>query len=151
VRLLADEDLLLDVQCRRSARRTGAASRVPVRIVVDHLGVPARAGRPAGGLPRAARSRRDRARGRQAVGCDAQLEAGAAARRLDRYVTALATRFGTDHLVWGSDWPFLRSPWRADYAPQLAQLVRWFPRAADRRRILVDTPERWFGFERSRS
>ena len=55
--------------------------------------------------------------------------------------------FGADHLVWGSDWPFLRSPWRVDYAPQLAQLVRWFPRAADRRRILVDTPGRWFGFD----
>ena len=65
---------------------------------------------------------------------------------VDRYVAALARHYGPERLVWGSDWPFLRSPWRVDYAPLLVQLARWFPRGADRRRILADTPAEWFGF-----
>lgn len=149
IRRLADEDLLLDVQCEgdQIASLAPLLARVPVRVVVDHLGrpVPPRGLRQPGFRALLALA----ATGRTAVKLSGAMRSSKRApphADLDRYVSALAQHFGPRRLMWGSDWPFLRSPWRADYGPQLAQLVRWFPRAADRRRILVDTPARWFGF-----
>lgn len=149
VRLLADEDLLLDVQCEGNqlAAFAPVLARIPVRVVIDHLGRPA----PGAGVRQPGfRALLDlAATGRVAVKLSGAMRSS---RRppphadLDRFVAALARELGPDHLVWGSDWPFLRSPWRVDYGPQVAQLVRWFPRATDRRRILVDTPARWFSF-----
>lgn len=149
VRLLADEDLLLDIQCEgdQLAAFAPVLQRVPVRIVVDHLGRPA----PTNGVRQPGfRALLDlAATGRAAVKLSGAMRASkrsAPHADLDRFIAALAREFGPDRLVWGSDWPFLRSPWRVDYGPQIAQLVRWFPRAPDRRRILVSTPARWFGF-----
>jgi predicted TIM-barrel fold metal-dependent hydrolase len=68
----------------------------------------------------------------------------------DRFVARLLAHGGPERLVWGSDWPFLRSPRRVDYGPLLAQLVRWVPDAAQRRRILADTPAALFGFPPAR-
>jgi predicted TIM-barrel fold metal-dependent hydrolase len=149
MRLLADEDLLLDIQCEgdQLVALAPALARVPVRIVVDHLGRPA----PASGVrqPGFGALLELAATGRVVVKLSGAMRSSKRTpphADLDRFVAALAREFGPDRLVWGSDWPFLRSPWRVDYGPQLAQLVRWFPLAADRRRILVDTPARWFGF-----
>ncbi|CAG4888310.1 amidohydrolase family protein [Paraburkholderia saeva] len=54
--------------------------------------------------------------------------------------------FGPDHCVWGSDWPFLRSPVRMDYAPLLTLIERLIPDPDARRRVLWQTPRRLFGF-----
>ena len=54
--------------------------------------------------------------------------------------------FGPDHCVWGSDWPFLRSPVRMDYAPLLTLIQRLIPDSDARRRVLWDTPRSLFGF-----
>lgn len=62
------------------------------------------------------------------------------------YVEALIEAFTLDNCVWGSDWPFVRLPMRVDYGPTRALLDRWIPDADDRRRVLWETPRRWFGF-----
>lgn len=64
----------------------------------------------------------------------------------ERFVRALIDAFTPHRCVWGSDWPFLRLPMRMDYGPVLANLERWLPDAADRRRVLWETPARLFGF-----
>src|SRR5690606_1041488 len=65
----------------------------------------------------------------------------------DQYVQALIDSFTLDNCVWGSDWPFVRVPHRMDYGPIYQLLARWLPDAADRQRVLWDTPSRWFGFD----
>jgi predicted TIM-barrel fold metal-dependent hydrolase len=55
-----------------------------------------------------------------------------------------------DRLVWGSDWPHVlletTMPNDGDLVDQIAV---WVPDEATRTRILVDSPERLYGFERS--
>ncbi|MSO68339.1 MAG: 2-pyrone-4,6-dicarboxylate hydrolase [Pseudolabrys sp.] len=62
------------------------------------------------------------------------------------YVRAIVDAFTLDRCLWASDWPYLRAPQRQDYGPlvELAELL--FPAAADRRKLLWDTPHRLFGF-----
>lgn len=67
-------------------------------------------------------------------------------RDADPYPKALVKAFGAENCVWGSDWPYVTLDARVDYGPCLAALERWAPKAADRRRILWDTPKRLFGF-----
>jgi predicted TIM-barrel fold metal-dependent hydrolase len=54
--------------------------------------------------------------------------------------------FGPDHCIWGSDWPFLRSPERMDYAPLLTLAQRLIPDPDARRRVMWTTPRTLFGF-----
>lgn len=63
------------------------------------------------------------------------------------YVRALVDAFTLDACVWGSDWPFLRAPERIDYGTLLRLVERQFPDAADRRKLLWETPCRLFGFD----
>jgi len=62
------------------------------------------------------------------------------------FIMALVDAFTLDRCVWGSDWPFLRSPERMDYGPLLAMLPRLFPDPDDRQRLLWRTPARLLGF-----
>ena len=62
------------------------------------------------------------------------------------YAEAVLAAFGPDRCVWGSDWPFLDIPGKPVYADALAALERWIPDAADRDRVLCQTPARLFGF-----
>ena len=62
------------------------------------------------------------------------------------WVQALLTAYGTDHCIWASDWPFLKAPVRLDYGPLLQLFARQVPEAADRQKILWDTPRRLLGF-----
>lgn len=67
---------------------------------------------------------------------------------LDPFVDALIEAFSIDNCVWGSDWPFINVASRPAYADLLAPLLRWFPDANDRARVLASNPARLFGFER---
>ncbi len=146
---LADAGMLLQIQCEgdQFAELAPLLAQVPIRCVVDHMGRP------------------DPARGLDAPGFRALLasaESGRIAVKLsglmrfsagppphgdaDPFVASLLRAFSVRALVWGSDWPFLRSPRRVDYAPTLALLARHVPHAADRRAILATTPAHWFGF-----
>ncbi|MCA8093453.1 amidohydrolase family protein [Burkholderia anthina] len=62
------------------------------------------------------------------------------------FFRALLGAYGADQCVWGSDWPFLRSTTRMDYAPLLALFEKLVPSREDRQRILWNTPCRLFGF-----
>ena len=62
------------------------------------------------------------------------------------YVDALLDAFTPDRCVWASDWPFLRAPERIDYGPLLSLVERFIPDAADRRRVLFETPRSVLGF-----
>jgi predicted TIM-barrel fold metal-dependent hydrolase len=62
------------------------------------------------------------------------------------FALRLLRTFGPDRCIWGSDWPFLRSPVRMDYAPLLKLILRLIPDADARRRVLWDTPRSLFGF-----
>jgi predicted TIM-barrel fold metal-dependent hydrolase len=62
------------------------------------------------------------------------------------FVQELLHAFTPQALVWASDWPFLRAPYRIDYGPLLALSERLLPDAAARRAVGWDTPRRLFGF-----
>jgi len=149
-RMLADLDLVLQVHCQgeQAIAVADAAGSLPCRLVIDHCGRPdPRNGRRApafrallalASLPRVAVKLSGAFRfGHRAP---AYADADGAAR-------ALIAAFGPERCVWGSDWPFVRMPHRIDYGTSLAILARWVPDARTRRRILVDTPRRWFGFD----
>ncbi len=146
---LADRNLLLQVQCQgdQFAAVAPHLQRTPVRCVVDHVGRPT----PRHGLDQPGfRALIDCAETERVAvklsGLDRCSDEAPPYRDLDPFVAALLSAYTPRRLVWGSDWPFLRSPRRADYGPPLALLARLVPRAADRRQILATTPARLFGF-----
>ena len=63
------------------------------------------------------------------------------------YVEALIDAFTPDRCLWASDWPFLRAPSRVDCGPLLQLVAQLLPDAADRRKVLWETPRRLLGFE----
>lgn len=62
------------------------------------------------------------------------------------FVAALVDAFTLDRCLWASDWPSLRAPVRVDYGVLLHLALGLFPDAAERRKILWDTPRSLFGF-----
>lgn len=62
-----------------------------------------------------------------------------------RVTQQLLAHFGSDRLVWGSDWPHTRHE-RQNIPATLAALETWVPDAAQRSAILGDTALRLFGF-----
>ena len=58
----------------------------------------------------------------------------------------LRTAFGLDRLVWGSDWPHTLFEESVSYTTQCLLLQQWFPNAADRKVVLLETPARLFSF-----
>jgi len=149
---LAERDLVLDVQAQGDqwcaiAPAIGAAG---VRVAIDHMGRPQPdAGVDAPGF----RATLDLAKSGRAVvklsGADRFSRVGPPHADVLPFADAIVRAFGFDRLVWGSDWPFVRSARRVDYGPTLAFLERIVADEASRRRILVDTPLRWFDFHRS--
>ena len=67
-------------------------------------------------------------------------------RDTEPFVRALVEAFTLDACLWASDWPYLKATQRLDYGPLLKLVEAWFPDAADRKRLLWDTPRRLFGF-----
>jgi predicted TIM-barrel fold metal-dependent hydrolase len=116
-----------------------------VNVVVDHFGAP------------------DPAHGRDCDGFRAVL-AGVRARDTwvklsasyrqggadcHAYVQALLDAGGPEQLVWASDWPFVSHEETVSYERCLEDLYRWIPDSATRRIVLLDTPSRLFGFDRT--
>ena len=62
------------------------------------------------------------------------------------YFDALVDAFTLDACVWASDWPYLKADERLDYGVSLKLIESWLPDAADRQRLLWDTPRRVLGF-----
>ena len=62
------------------------------------------------------------------------------------FVDALLAAFTPDACVWASDWPFVKATERIDYGPLLKLFEGLVADPAARRKILWDTPLRWFGF-----
>jgi predicted TIM-barrel fold metal-dependent hydrolase len=62
------------------------------------------------------------------------------------FVKALVDAFTLDHCLWASDWPYLRASAHVDYGVLLRLAFTLFPNAADRRKLLWDTPRELFGF-----
>ena len=54
-----------------------------------------------------------------------------------------------ERMVWGSNWPHPNETKKPDDAALFDLLAQWAPSAATRQRILVENPERLYGFARS--
>jgi predicted TIM-barrel fold metal-dependent hydrolase len=120
---------------------------VPVRVLIDHCGRPT----PGNGLDQPGfRALLDlAATGRVHVklsGYAKFAETPYPFRDTWPFVQALVDAFGLDHCMWASDWPYLRAADRQDYGPLLKLVELLFPDAADRDRLLWQTPMRLFGF-----
>ena len=150
LRMLADLDLFIQVQVEHDQLVPLAPmlEHSGARILIDHCGRPT----PGAGL--------------EQPGFKALLalaRTGRAAVKLSGYqkfsaepppygdaqpfVHALIDAFTLDACMWASDWPFLKATERLDVGPLLRAVERLLPDAADRRRLLWDTPCRWLGFD----
>lgn len=125
------------------------ARKVSVDIVVPHMGrVPARLGIRHNGFQALLSVVRD---GR----CWVKLSAAhrfssepAPHRDVQVFVDALLGA-STDRLLWATDWPHTRvrpTEYMPDDGDLLDQLAQWVPDAGLRNRILVDNPEKLYGF-----
>jgi predicted TIM-barrel fold metal-dependent hydrolase len=147
---LADCDLLCDIQAQGEQWGVIAPmlANARVRVVIDHMGRP------------------DPATGVEAPAFRAMLGLASAGRTIvklsgaDRFsrteppygdtapfAAAIVREFTCERLVWGSDWPFVRSDRHVDYGPALAALASIVPDERDRLRVLCTTPAQWFGFD----
>jgi predicted TIM-barrel fold metal-dependent hydrolase len=147
---LREAGWFVQIQCEHDQLSEAAPilRKARVRIMVDHFGRP------------------DIRRGLQQPGFQALLELGKTGNAVvklsgafrsslepypyhdvDPFIEAAINAFTLDHCVWGSDWPFVRMDERMDYGPTLNCLGRWLPDAADRDRVLWETPSRLFGFK----
>jgi predicted TIM-barrel fold metal-dependent hydrolase len=62
------------------------------------------------------------------------------------FVDALMQAYTPQHLIWASDWPFLKAPARIDYGPLLTLFEELVPDATTRHAIQWETPKRLFNF-----
>jgi predicted TIM-barrel fold metal-dependent hydrolase len=148
LRLVAELDLFVSVQVEHDQllALSPLLERSGVRLVFDHCGRP-RAGagiEQPGFQALLALARTGRAAvklsGYQKFSLQPPSHADA-----QPFVRALLDAFTPDACMWGSDWPFLKSPVRLDVGPLLRQFEKMVPSAEDRRRIFWETPRRWLG------
>jgi predicted TIM-barrel fold metal-dependent hydrolase len=146
---LAALDMFVDLQTKddQLVRMMPLFDRFPVRLLIDHCGLPAI----------------DRGVGQP--GFRALLELAATGRAFVKlsgfakfsrepaphddalpFVNALVETFTPDRCMWASDWPYLRASTHIDYGVLLAIVRRHFADAITRRKVLWDTPLRLFGF-----
>jgi predicted TIM-barrel fold metal-dependent hydrolase len=121
--------------------------RTGVRLLIDHCGRPSPdAGLHEPGFQELLRLGRER---RAVVKLSGYFKFSRAPHPHDDvrpHMEALLDAFTPDACVWASDWPFLRAPRHIDVGPLLALLERLVPDAADRRKVLWETPRRVLGF-----
>jgi predicted TIM-barrel fold metal-dependent hydrolase len=127
-----------------------AVARLPVPIVLGHLGYPRAGARAFGSAPAFASFLRLLAGGRCWVKLTGPYRISQAPDLpyddVDPLAAALAEH-APDRLIWGSDWPhvMMKKPMPND-GPLTDLLARWLPDPAIRRRILVDNPAALYGF-----
>jgi predicted TIM-barrel fold metal-dependent hydrolase len=151
LRLLAELGMLLSLQVEHDQLvelRPLLQAHGGVRVLIDHCGRPA----PGQGIEQPGfQTLLDLARtGRVAVKLSGLQKFSALPPPWEDtrpFVEALIGAFTLDACLWASDWPFLRAPQRLDMGPLLRQVERLLPDAADRRKLLWDTPRRWLGFD----
>ena len=121
--------------------------RAGVRLLIDHCGRPSPdAGLHEPGFQELLRLGRER---RAVVKLSGYFKFSRAPHPHDDvrpHMEALLDAFTPDACVWASDWPFLRAPRHIDVGPLLTLLERLVPDAADRRKVLWETPRRVLGF-----
>lgn len=149
LRRLAELDLFVQVQVEHDQLLAlmPQLQACGARILVDHCGRPT----PAAGLEQPGfQALLTLARGGRAAvklsGFQKFSVEPAPHRDAEPFVRKLVDAFTLDACLWASDWPFLKAAQRLDYGPLLKLVERWFPHAADRRRLLWDTPRRLFAF-----
>jgi predicted TIM-barrel fold metal-dependent hydrolase len=64
---------------------------------------------------------------------------------LDPFAERLLQTFGLERCVWGSDWPFINTARRPNYAEMKASISRWLS-ANELQQVLWRTPAALFGF-----
>ena len=146
---LADVNMLLNLQVEHDqlSMYVPWIERIPVTVLIDHLGRPS----PGAGLghPGFAALLRLAGTGRVNVKISGYLKFSEGAYPFEDcwpFVRRIVEAFTLDHCVWASDWPFLRSAQRQDYGPLVALAARLFPDTAERRKLFWDTPNRLLGF-----
>ena len=146
---LAELDMFLQLQTEHDQLSMFVPwiDQMPIKVLIDHCGRPtAEAGLDQSGFKALLRLA---ATGRVSVKLSGY--AKFAKRQFPfedawPFVRAIVDAFTLDHCMWASDWPYLRAPERQDYGPLVDLVEILFPNAADRQRLLWDTPRRLFGF-----
>lgn len=118
-----------------------------VQVVVDHFGRPdARLGVDDPGFQYLLERGRSRQIWVKLSGAYRNGSHGAGEATALRAIPLLRASFGLDRLLWGSDWPHTLFEQTATYTAQREALDQWLPLAADRQRVLWDTPAALFRF-----
>ena len=146
---LADLGMFLDLQTEDNQLLMYAPwiDRIPVRVLIDHLGRPA----PGSGLndPAFSALMRLARTGRVTMKISGYSKFSKTPYPFGDcwpFVRAVVGAFTLDHCVWASDWPFLRATQRQDYGPLLELAALLFPNEADRRKLFWETANRMFAF-----
>jgi predicted TIM-barrel fold metal-dependent hydrolase len=146
---LANLDMVFNLQVENDQLLMFAPwiERVPVRVLIDHLGRPAISG--GLGQPAFAALLRLARTSRVTVKMSGYAKFSKTPFPFEDswpFIRAVVDAFSLDHCVWASDWPFLRATERQDYGPLVTLAGQLFPNAADRRKLFWDTPNRLFNF-----
>ena len=146
---LAALDMFVDIQVEHAQLVTMMPlfEHSPVRILVDHCGRPTLADGPDAPGFRALRELGGSGRAYVKLSGFVKFsQQPAPYRDTWPFVRALIDAFTLDRCLWASDWPYLRAPSRVDYGVLLALALECFPDAAERRKLMWDTPRALFGF-----
>ncbi|HZP79426.1 MAG TPA: amidohydrolase family protein [Pseudolabrys sp.] len=146
---LADLDMFFNLQVEHDQFLMYAPwiEKIPVKVLIDHLGRPT----PSAGLaqPAFAAMLRLAETGRVAMKISGYAKYAQMSYPFEdcwSFIRAAVEAFTLDHCVWASDWPYLRAPERQDLGPLIELIGRLFPQEADRRKLFWDTPKRLFKF-----
>ncbi|WP_018609100.1 amidohydrolase family protein [Uliginosibacterium gangwonense] len=66
---------------------------------------------------------------------------------IDQWMAALRRSFGSEYMLWGSDWPHTCYEQLTAYPDNKNRLDTWFPDPDEKEIVLVSTPARLFGFD----
>jgi predicted TIM-barrel fold metal-dependent hydrolase len=146
---LAELDMFLNIQSEQDQLSMFVPwiEALPIRVLIDHCGRPTpEAGLDQPGFMALLRLGRT---GRVSVKLSGYSKFARAPYPFEDtwpYLRAIVDAFTLDRCLWASDWPYLRAPERQDYGPLVELVEVLFPIAADRRKLLWETPRRLFGF-----
>jgi predicted TIM-barrel fold metal-dependent hydrolase len=146
---LADLDMFFNLQVEDDQLLMYAPwiEKIPVKVLIDHLGRPS----PVAGPDQAgfAAMLGLAETGRVSVKISGYLKFAKKPYPFEDcwpYVRAVVDAFTLGHCLWASDWPYLRASERQDYGPLVRLAGQLFPDANDRRALFWDSPNRLFKF-----